>query len=451
MNPINCTLILLISSLLIGIVALAGLWKRGQDGMRLRSVMLMNFLIAYQMSALAHVLRWSDSRGFYEALAGSPLGATTGLVQASAATLLGTIALVMGLLGRSRKSAPVSSPAEDTTLLATHRPLVFSVATALTLISLWALRKVVAAVAGSGAERVIAVTGGNARYAALAGWFPWGLSIVALCLRNKRRSPLAYTTNAVLLGATCLAIAAASSWSGGRSSVLFDCFPIIVLFLPRMGVSKWLFGVLGGIGLTLYVWAQTLVRSPGEPFDLWGLVDWQWGRFSMGAWAFKYTEYHGLLLGETYLSGLLVVPGGLSHFFGIDLADPYRPVVAFTGEYLRGSADKNFIVPGSMAELILNFGVVGVIVGYYLFGRVTGFLADLYRRTRSDLQKLLVAAISTTILSQVVMQFEAFLQTIILGQLPLWSFVLAEWVLLKVGAARATQAVSGESAILRRM
>lgn len=430
MSPTNWAVLLLVISSALAIAGMVVIHRRGRDGMRLRLIMLVNFFIAHQLSGLAHVLGWSKSRGFYEAMAGSPPGSTTGLVPAAVATLVGTVALMVGLWGRPREvPAPKRPQAGDSQPWAErNRLLVLAIGCAMTVVSLWALTKVLAATAGAGSERIIAVSGGNARYVFLADWMPWGLTTVAVGLFNPRRTPLAEIGNAAVLLSVCAAIAASQAWSGGRSSVLFYCVPVLALYLPRMGITRWLAVSLGAVALSIYVWYQTVARAgTGEPFDLWGLADWQWGRFSMAAWAFKYVGLHGVTHGESYLSGLFVVPASLMHFVGVDLQLPWKPIVALTGQYFRGSEEMNFIVPGSMAELVIGFGWAGVVLGYLVFGWASRLLADAYRHLDRVFAKLLVAALAVQVMSQMVMQFEALFQGVIMGMLPVWGLALLEW------------------------
>ena len=79
--------------------------------------MLVNFQLANVLSGFAHVLRWSNDRGYFEALSGPTTGAESGLVTAAWATFLGSCALWAGMVvprptlwGQSRGKHPEQLP-----------------------------------------------------------------------------------------------------------------------------------------------------------------------------------------------------------------------------------------------------------------------------------------------------------------------------------------------------
>lgn len=433
MTIVATSVFLLVISSLVGVLACLHLGRRGGDGMRLRLWMMINMVVAYHLSGFAHVLRLSHDRGFYEALAGAPSGSSSGLMAASVSTLLGTCALWAGLSLRPLGGrTPRRGREIEHSWLTGHRRLAAGAGVFLLLASAYALYKVISVTSSSDSTRIISVSGGNARYVFLSDWFPFAVSLLALVLWSKGTRARDDARNAVMLVLALGMIGGSQAWSGGRSSVLFACFPLLVMLLPRLRRgTRYLLLVLGVVTISAYVWIQTVARASapggGGSTDGWGLLDWQWGRFSMAAWARNYVAHSGYVDGSTYLSGLVVVPLSIAHFAGIDISSPWTPVVGLTGQSLLGSADQIYIVPGSMAEMFVNFGYPGVVVGYLVMGASTALLADLFRNSRGEVQRLLVAMIASTLLGQMVFQFEAFFQGVIMTCLPAWVLAFVEW------------------------
>lgn len=429
MSVVSQSSLLLAITLILNLVAVAYIARRGDDGFRIRLLILLNYLLDNVLSGLVHVLRLSRDRGFYEALAGNPPGAGTGLMTASWSALVGLVGLALGTLAHRRGvSRELVRADQFVSWPAWRRSSALAVSGLMLVVcglSWLKVRAVTADVNG----RIIAVGGGNARFVTLAGWLQWAVTLGALALLSRKAHLRSKVWNAVvmLLGVGIIVITQA--WSGGRSTLLFAVLPLLAIVLPLTGRVKWPMLGIGGGALGGMIWYLTLQRakeSAGST-DLWGLVDWQWGRFSMGAWAARYAEEHGSVQGETFLSAALALPDALLHFVGIALPlEGIRSMVEITGESLRGSNEMIYIVPGFTAELILNFGIVGVFVGYYLLGRLAAFLADRFRYSVFELERVLIVFVATIVVfSTLVAAAEAFFLTLFMDGLPL--FALAIW------------------------
>ena len=437
MSPVAGTVLLLSASVVVGVLALIHIWTRRQDGLNLRTWMVANFLLANVVSGFAHVLGWSKERGYYEVLTGDPVGSTSGLLASGWATFLGGLALWAGLM----VPRPRLFPVRDSRQLVPPRPLVpenlYSFAAAhritvgglaLVLVGAGALgvSRVVGATTDQTGGRIIAVDDGNARFAFLAGWLPWAVTILVLTLASRRRAPGPSLWNTLLLVAGLGGLALGGSWSGGRSELVYAAFPLLALMLPRINVLRWPFLVGGGAAFAAYLLYASANRVGGST-DPWSFVDWQWGRFSMGAWASNHTEIHGSLGGETVWSALLNVPLSLLHFAGIDVDNPFRSMVEVSGYDLLGGEDQIYVVPGFSAEMLLNFGIVGVVGGYFLLGLLSAIVSDAYSRSRSETNRVLLAAIGSTLVFQgIVGQLESFEVFVTLSILPLWGLWVAE-------------------------
>lgn len=430
MTLVTQSQLLLVVTALLNVAALVYFWHRGSDGFRIRFLILVSYFLDNVLSGLVHVFGISRDRGFYDALTGSPTGAGSGLVPASWACLLGLCALIVGLLPRRAHGPRRASTSALLSWSATHRRPALTVGIVMTLVCAAAWVKVRAVTADT-QGRIIAVGGGNARYVTLSGWLPLGITLVALCLMKRQNTLSAHVWNAlVMLGAVALMVVS-MAWSGERSGLVFSVLPLLAIVWGLTGRVRWPMLGVGVVSLSLLIWQLTQIRSAGgagsSGVDLATLIDWQWGRFSMSAWAFRYIDLQGTVHGETLISTLLAVPDQLAHFAGVTL--PYenlRTMVEITGQSFTGMSELIYIVPGYTSELIVNFGMAGVVVGYLVLGLLNAWLADLYRNSRFELQRVLIVFAATIVcLSTIVAATEAFFQELIMGGLPL--FVLAWW------------------------
>ncbi|MGO4957014.1 hypothetical protein ACTQ49_07040 [Luteococcus sp. Sow4_B9] len=454
MTLVHQSTLLLVSTLAFNLLAIGYIARRGDDGFRIRLLILLNYMVDNVISGLVHVLGLSEDRGFYEALSGNPPGAGSGLMTASWAALLGLTGLFLGTLAHRRGVQRDLVPESKLVSWPSHRR---GSALALSMLMLavcglsWIkVRSVTADVNG----RIIAVGGGNARFVTLAGWLQWAVTLLVLTLLARQKSTRNHIWNAFVMLFSLALIVITQAWSGGRSTLLFAVLPLLAIVLPFTGKVKWPMLGIGGGALGAIIWLLTLQRaeqSAGST-DMWGLVDWQWGRFSMGAWAARYVEEHGSVQGETFLSSLLALPDALLHFVGIALPlENIRSMVEITGASLRGSNEMIFIVPGLTAELILNFGLVGVFVGYYLLGRLAAMLADRFRYSVFEMERVLIVFIATVVcFSTIVAAAEAFFLTLFMDGLPL--VALAIWERWEARRTLASDSAprSEEAALLQR-
>ena len=437
MNPVAVAVLLLTASAVVGVLAIIHVRTRQIDGLNLRMWMMLNFLLANVLSGFAHVLEWSKERGFYEVLSGDPVGSTSGLTEAAWATFLGSCALWAGLVlprprlfparagARTMPRRPLA-PENLYSFAAAHRVAVGGVALALAGAGAFGLVRVMGATTDQTGGRIIAVDDGNARFAFLAGWLPWAVTLLVLVLACRRRAPGPAVWNTILLVVGLGALAVSASWNGGRSEIVYVAFPLLALMLPRINVLRWPFMVAGAALLAGYI-VYTTMQRVGATTDPWSFVDWQWGRFSMAAWAANHTELHGALHGETVWSALLNVPLSLLHLVGIDVDNPFRSMVEVSGSDLLGGEDQIYVVPGFTAEMILNFGVLGAVGGYFLLGLVSAVVSDAYSRSRSETNRVLLATIGSTLVFQgIVGQLESFEVFVTLSILPLWGLWVAE-------------------------
>ena len=427
MQPGVVATLILIGCGVVCLAAVVFFHRRGGDGLFLRQLLLVNYFVSYILSGLAHVLYWSHSRGFYDAMAGSPPGESGRVVPAAIATAVGLLAVIAGLL---YTSPPPAVRRESYSFGAEHPRTSIAIGAIVTMVTGAALVRVQGVAAQMDTARIIAVSGGEARFVILAGWLPWGVSLLALGLASRGVHRRVWW-NAIVLAGAALVIASSLMWSGSRAHLLFATFPLLVVMLPLVGKLRTPLVILGAIALAVVVSAETLSRQTGpvtsQGLDVWSLVDWQWGRFSMIAWADHFTQVHGSLNGETFDRGFWAVPNAFLHFLRLGISIGGRSMVEITGSYFRGSSEQIFIVPGLTPELMANYGIVGVAIGYAILGLLSGRLADWFRDTRFEWTRLWLAYMATVVVFMApVAQFEAFFQSIVTDSFPLVILMLVE-------------------------
>lgn len=428
MTVYGVAVLLLSLSAALALVFTALFLMRRDDGLHLRALMILNFGVTYIVSGFAHVLEMSSSTGFYAGRPGAMQGDSTGVMIASLATPLGLCGLAIGLSVRWSRDRRQVPPSEQYSMALSHRFLTLAIGTVLAGTASAAgmlVRRAV--VSDAGGERIIGVDGGIARYAFLASWLPWGMTLFALALIQRRRGAAAETWNSVVLAGTIGSIAFASSWTGGRVDTILFSLPIVVVILPWLKRAGKPLLLLAVVGVVAIVRVQTIGRVGTYGFDIWSLADWQWGRFSMVAWAGNYVEVHGIVTGETLQRGLLIVPLSILHLAGVPTPSAGRSIVELSGISLLGSDQFIHIVPGMSAELYVNFSYVGIAVGYLILGLFCGFIADRYRRASTELTRVLWGYCAMLAIFQTVnAQSGALTPRIILTGAPLFVLVALE-------------------------
>lgn len=433
MTPIAATIALLSATLAVAGVMVVYFWPRDQ-GLALRRIVIVVYAVVYPVSGLAHVLGFSVHRGFYEASAGAVVTDRSGLVAAALCSLVGLIALVLGLLAvpnRGRHADvehEVKRASPRHSLVASHPVAALVAGAALSAVSVFALLKVRTVVAALDGARVIAVDGGMARFASLAQWLPWGCAIAALALLVRRPRRLGEVWNAVLMVLVIGAGYLSTSWSGGRTDIILIGLPVLLVFLPYLPSIRIPLLAVGAVVGFWFIRTETLSRAGVDDFNVWDLLDWQFGRFSMVAFAERYVADHGLIGGETLLTGYLTVPSAILHLLRIPNEVPTLSVVQVTGSAFLGTDESIFIVPGMTAELFLNFGYAGVVVGYVILGLVVAVLANLALSTRGEMGRLLVGYLAgVSLVHSVNAQSGAALPIIVFGGFPLFLLTALEF------------------------
>lgn len=406
---------------LIGLAMTVQLGSRHGGRFSVGAALLLMYLVVIPISGLVHLADIEGAtRGFYDVLAhpGEQVGHE--LLVAVELSYLGLAAIWLGaMLVHPRQGA---KPDRPTFVEASGMPPRMWLTLGLVVLgpSLLALNDVAVLRASIDSTRVWGFDGGNARLAFLAGWAPWGITFVAIALGSRLGGQL--TRLLVLVGAV-LMIYQVTAWSGGRSLALVYAVPIVVVMLPTIGRLK-IPAVLGGVAAAVFMVIEgTLKRTATfrvQGVNPAGIVDWEWGRFSMSGFATSYVNANGILYGETYLRSILEVPVSILRLVGLELDLPFRSAAQVAGGALLGSESLSFIVPGALAESYLNLGAAGVLIVMLGFGAAASLADNAVRSPKPlALQLLLWYLVSLLLFRGLVAESLSFGTYIVFNGLPL--------------------------------
>lgn len=356
-----------------------------------RVLMIVNYTVSTLVSGIVHILNSSASRrGYFDAVQQLDSGEWGLVVLVSIAGLIALVAGAMFDLPRTRLGPrkPAALRAPDRTMLSVLTAIILPVS----LLALVRIRDHVSTLETFG-SRVISISGGMARYSYVSYWVVWAITftVILLVFRTTPTRHRSGDMRAILLVATgVVAIGASLEWNGGRSAMVGLAFPLVLVTLPLVRVSKAV-GMASAVAASLayvgYVYQLTERRMTRQgisgPLD-W--LDWEWGRFSMLGFAVQHSKENGFVFGETLINSVLRFFEGTFRLVGI----PYEPTgtrttPAIAAEHILHSSTNFHIMPGLTPELYLNFGLVGVIGGYFFLGRLCGWTDARFENSTSTI------------------------------------------------------------------
>jgi oligosaccharide repeat unit polymerase len=404
-NSVSLAVVILIAFAIFGGTAVFFTGKKS-GFTSFRALVILTYTTLYIVSGIVHLLRSTDlgRRGLYD------VPAELDPAQIDKVALIascGLLALVFGtFLGTPSSSIRKRRPA---TLNRFDRSMVPIMVIALAPLVLWAnleIRRYVAGVDLYGG-RVVTVSGGFARYAVVANWAVWlvSLGVIWLLCRGQTKRPMAIA-GTFLAGLAVIAIAV--SWSGGRSVTLISALPMALVLLPLVRLPKSVIvGLSAAVAAGFYFWTGYLTTKRfAESRSTSGLVewlDWELGRFSMLGWATRYSDQNGFIYGETLVNSSLRFLSGFQKILGIapgEITQRSSQRIA-TEEFARSSAGTtDFVNPSLIAEMYLNFGAVGVIFVCLFLGYLCGYVDGRFNSSKTALIQLLWAYFGTLVAVQ---------------------------------------------------
>lgn len=364
-----------------GLVCAAVVARRRSRYLNFGTLLIVNLVLVAPISGMVHLLHIGrSSRGYFD-LDGVVLESLRDA--ALWACLVGVIAACAGCLHGSARHVRCAGPREglppryweaNPWLIAPEARLLLTCGVALLGFGIVGFARVQEFAALQGQSRIISVDDGLARYAFLSNWLVW---VISFALLGLAAIPAFRKPYLLFLGlsAGIVLIATSLAWAGGRSIVLVMVLPVALTLLPLLRGVRFL-AVAGGVAaLVIYTTALTRARATAQAIETtsWAsALDWQWGRYSMLGFAADRVDSHGYMWGETLLAGISNPFKSLLGLLGVEDSDTRsQTVTSVAASYFHLPDNQNHIVPGLLAELFLNFGLVGVAAGCYLLGRIT--------------------------------------------------------------------------------
>lgn len=352
-------------------------------GAAFRCLLVLNYMVTQPISGIAHLSQWGTSRGYFDLLAFP----SEHLTQSALAAVTGAIAL---LIGAGTRTPIETKSGEVISFSRPERRIVMLLVLVLGPASLYGLIQMNSIASSIGSARIIELDGGAARFSFLSHWFAFVATTAAIFAAGKIGPKNPWVVLAAL-GAGFILIMLALTWSGGRSIVIVMALPLLYYSIPKLKALRWPVILCGGAAFLIYVVVVSQTRSDrltaGAGVNLGNWLDWEWGRFSMTGLAVESASRIGLLWGETFASAFNFTLLPLFNFLGLEAPRLMTPMDV-ASRVTVGDFSLIYMVPGFTSELMMNFGLIGVIVGYFILGRATRVLDFAIQKSTSLLSRL---------------------------------------------------------------
>jgi hypothetical protein len=352
------------------------------------------FLLTYPLSAFVHLTGANYiSLGFYEIAALDPHTQRHHVYFSLALVLAAQLALWWGL---APARPPVSSGYPHVARI--RSKLLVLAGFAFTIIGIAGTTLLFS---GSGEplqeiatiDRAREIAAGTARFVFMSEWLSWGIifGLTAFLTSRAGKKHPRIVLAALVGGSACMVLNL--FWTGSRAENLLAVLPLIFVvkklaprhFAPFASLIA--VGVLGIIVFETIARTTTMVNS-GLDYLVQGqistsqfvanqsaaVLDWQMGRYSSICLAFDMAHRYGHAFGSTLLQGLTMTinaPSTLLHL-PLRVAEP-QAMTSLVGEYIYEDPSINGVVPGTLAELYFNFGLLGVVGGFFVIGRIAKY------------------------------------------------------------------------------
>lgn len=384
--------IILILSCVIALGAVVVRWRRDRTLLRFPQLFMLMFVVVYPLSGLVHILRTDNgSRGFFDMLTAQSGGVliSMSLLMLLVAALMAAIICAVG-----RSASPSSSRKSETSWYWASSTMTMLLVAPFSIYAIFRLSAYASTIESG---RVVALTGGLARFSYLSNWLTWVVTVIAVALIFRRG--IESSTNRVLVVlASLVVIAAGLAWTGGRSIIVLMCLPLIVITWPRLGRARWSLAPIALIMLAI-AFAQIAEDRGIQSSSISSVetfIDWQWGRFSMLGFADELVRGIGPLNGESYLAALMTVPAAILGFIGVNISAG-RTMSSFTGQYLLGDPSQKYVVSGALPEAYANFGPIGVLIVAALLALAVRWVDRRMALSAGPVQGLVYAYLGTLI------------------------------------------------------
>jgi oligosaccharide repeat unit polymerase len=374
LSEASFTLTLFYSLMFISFVLFVHNYKKQDELNLIKLFPIFFFIVVYLVSGVIHLANLSGrGRGPIDLLTTNESGL---ILQTTVVILLAYFSMILGLKGYSRIPSPSTSRFEREFL---HSRYFLIIGGAAIVVGAYSFLRIKPLLASLDSKRIISIDGGLARYAFTTSWLTWGFILVAFYFLAKTTSK---RLGILILFLTVIGVQYSTSWNGSRSSIFLVCAPLIYNWMRQSRIhskSKFIIALLIGIAYAFYtkgILEDRISNEGARNFSLISLLDWEIGRFSSLGRTISITTDNGFELGETFLATLSSFANGILRVIGyseMNLGQSFSSVQQIIGGIVLGNREKIYLVPGFVAEMYLNFGLLGTILGYFLFGALIRF------------------------------------------------------------------------------
>ncbi|WP_104063809.1 O-antigen polymerase [Arthrobacter sp. 4R501] len=365
-----------------------------------RTLVILNYIIVNLVSGIVHLSQVEGAtRGYFDIVNASD----DATFNATVGSMIGLMALCAACLHKLPAADFKPTELPEPWLVPGEQRFLFLTTAVMLPITIYATMQIQSYVESIEATRVIALDDGLARWSFLSNWFVWAISFLAILMISGKAGKNRIFSLIVTAGAV-MAMVASLAWTGGRSVIIVMILPLILIALPRLRGVRWLAVPAGVVAAVSYIITVTENRSSTDAgFNVTTWLDWEWGRYSMTGFASEYVHDNGYALGESFLAGAMSVLLGVLRLVGLPISNPpLRTSTQMSGEYFLYSRSEVFIVPGLNAELFMNFGLVGIVVGCFVLGRITAWADSKYQASQTVLTRLAFAYVGTLLVFRTV-------------------------------------------------
>ena len=386
MNSFAFAGLVLFVSALLAISSIIHLW-RWKSQQQFAVIFLISFLTAFPVSGFIHLLRPSTD-GYFSLHQNGLQYLTT-----QAALMVLGLSVCMTLYYTNLKMPVITKKVEGYS--ARSFPTLMMIAS-LPLIALgvFANQKLSDAIELQNFNRVISLSGGNARFAYLAVWGVWGVIFLGSAILEKFLLP--QFGKFVVAGATVILIFQLLNWTGARLAPLIYAGTFIIGNMRHLKSGRRLLVPMGAVGYLAFAILVTNRRklgySGGQSFSFLDILDWEAGRFSILGGSIWTVDRNGYLFGDSFVFTWNLLTDGIQKLLNIPALleiGNTQSISQALGYGLLGSDKVNYIAPGILVEMFLNFGFLGMLLSVFICIFFLGRIQFHYQNSRDIITKMM--------------------------------------------------------------
>lgn len=366
----------------------------------LTSVLILMYAFVNLSSGVVHLGVFDNyDRGYFDATLGSYYDVFWMMLVSVLCSIGGTFSLIYGIFfGRVLFFWHLSESENIENSFA--RRLALFIAIIIFPLSVDAILVLNAYVSDGELRRVVALSDGMARYGFVSHWFSWSVSIISLAISREKYFD-GSVRKLLLLTFSVVLIFWSLRWTGGRTVGVLMSAPLFMAIFSDVKKYRFPYIIMAAIFSLAYIVTISLYRSENYSnvsFGYLSVVDWEFGKYSMLSFAVDFVGKSGYLFGETIYAGFFSIIYGLIKSIGFgDFFSMPRLSMNITGEYILGDSSLIYIVPGLSSELYINFGIVGVFLGYFLIGIFSCYIEVMVIKSKGVINSIFYRYISVII------------------------------------------------------